>query len=106
MNLPQLYSFLVYIIPIATALGWVARTYFKAKRGLIRWSSTLMNNHAAHLQASADQMNDSLKDISKTNQDMSETLRGIQNDHKEFQREVISTQHEIVTGIEVLRERG
>lgn len=105
MNLPQLYAALVYILPIGTFLGFVVKAYLTAKQTISEWANTLLDNHMSHIQNAAEKASNSLAEMSETNKEICATMKEMRNDFQQNQREMVDVQHDILTGIEILKSR-
>lgn len=107
------YAFIKYWLPMTTAAGLLFKLYFIIRNAVRRtmddigiWANTLLDNHLTHIQASAEQASASLKELSETNREVASSMKSMREDFQETQVENLRVQSNILTGIEVLRDRG
>lgn len=107
------YAFIKYWLPMITALGLVLKLFFIVRKAIKQtmediglWANTLLDNHLTHIQEYAENASTSLKDLSETNREVALSMQAMRKDLKEVQIENIKVHGDILTGIEVLRDRG
>jgi hypothetical protein len=81
------YAALKFWLPMLTAFGLVIKAYKSAKVGVTAWADALLNNHLAHIQAAT------------------EATASLLREAQEYQRKDAETQRQIITSLEVLKDR-
>lgn len=91
MTLAVFYAALKFWLPIITAFTMVYKAYGSAKTGITAWADKLLNNHLSHIQSATEETANLMRE-------------SIQADSK-YREQDARVQQEIITGIEILRDR-
>ena len=91
MTAPDVYAALKFWLPMVTAFGLIIRAYHSAAGGITSWADKLLNNHLSHIQAGTERT--------------ATLLEQSQRELKMYQKEDSAVQRNIVTALEVLKDR-
>jgi len=107
-----IYTFIKFWLPIVTAIGIVGKLFLmirkslqNAKNDVSAWASTLLDNHMAHIQAAAERASESLTEMVETNKTVAVAMSGMRQDFQASQTSQLAVQHEILTGLEVIKAK-
>lgn len=107
------YTFIKFWLPMVTFLGLLAKGGQIAGERISAWANTFLDNHMLHIQESAEKAAVAVTELTKYHEhntdlqkEMVDQLTGLRADFAEHGKEMLQTQHQIITGIEVLKDRG
>lgn len=110
---PLIYAFIKYWLPIISVLGLFVKLALStrkairaAKDDISSWANVLLDNHMTHIQDAVESASKSLTSISETNKELVASMKSIREDSLHSQTELMRVQNTILTGIEVLKDRG
>jgi hypothetical protein len=104
------YAAVKFWFPLFTALGVLTKVFLAIRNGLntakaeiSEWASTLLDNHMTHLQSAAEEGVSCMREMADTNRELVQTMRTMREDFQRSQQEGLRVQHEILTGLEVIK---
>lgn len=128
MTGPEVYILVKFWGPILTMGGFIVKGFFIVKKGISSWANTLLDNHMAHIQASAEKAADAVtelasyhkstldsqkemviemigvrQDLAINGEQVLETMKSMRDDFLHSQATNIQVQGAILTGIEVIK---
>lgn len=124
----EIYALIKFWGPLLTFGSIVVKGFFVAKKGISSWANTLLDNHMAHIQASAEKAADAVtelasyhrntlesqkemvsemvgvrQDLARNGDQVLETMKSMREDALHSQAANIQVQGAILTGIEVIK---
>ena len=113
MTGPVFYELIKFWLPLITAGGIglrlifaIRKLYISTKDSIVSWANVLLENHMTHIQAAAENASISLAMMTETNKELASTIKLLRDDFVGTQHENLRIQSAILTGIEVLKDRG
>lgn len=100
-----MYETIKFWFPLATAGGFLIKTFLAGKRGVSIWANQLLNNHMAHIQQAAEDASASLSTMAESNKEMVGTMKEMRTDFQQGYTENARVQTAILTNLEVLKDR-
>jgi hypothetical protein len=105
-----IYAALKFWLPLFTGLGVLVRCFIAVRNGLStvkaevgEWANTLLDNHMAHIQSAAEDAASCMREMADTNREVAQTMRAMREDFQRSQQEGLRVQHELLTGLEVVK---
>jgi hypothetical protein len=111
--LPAIYAFIKFWLPLATFLGLLVKGAQLVGSRISLIASTFLDNHMAHIQESAESAATAVVELAGYHKEMLQAqgqiviaIQSMSNDFHEYIQEDRQAQAAILTGIEVLKDRG
>jgi len=113
MTWPEIYNQLKYWIPLTTVCTMIYRAYRQASKSITDWADKLMSNHLTHIQAATERSAVLLEEV-RDNQAVqlekaiytAESVQKVAVDLEHHEQEDGKVQHDILTALEVLKDRS
>ena len=113
LNGLAIYALIKFWVPIATGFGLVIKAYFAVKHGvqgwktdITSWADALLNNHLNHIQAATETTANLLVEMRDANHQSAMAVARVATDLRDHQEASMVVQHQILTGLEVLKDRS
>lgn len=100
------YELIKFWLPILGAAAMLYRGARAARTGISAWANQLLDNHMAHIQKAAEDGALSLHEMSTSNIELVGEMRGMRTDFQRSYDENARNTQAILTGVEVLKDRG
>lgn len=94
MSLHFIYEELKYWLPVVTLMTLVVKAFFSSKRAVGEYADKLLNNHLAHIEAYSERAALASESGAKSAENLAKQIGEMARD-----------QRDILTGIEVLKDR-
>lgn len=105
MNGPVIYEFVKFWLPVLTGFGMVFKAWRVARGGVTKWADSLLNNHLTHIQIATEQSAKLLVEVRDDHRVAKQEITGIRSDLHTHEVATLAVQQQILTGIEVLKDR-
>jgi hypothetical protein len=112
MTPPAIYALIRFWLPLVTFFGLLIKGALLAGKRISNWADTFLDNHMNHIQESAEKAAVAVTELTKYHEgatilqkEMVSQLTGIRSELSEQGKQILGTQHQIITGIEILKDR-
>jgi hypothetical protein len=113
------YAFIRFWLPIASAVALAGKLFLvtrkavtNAKAEVSQWANTLLDNHMTHIQDSAEKAAAAVVELAEfhkgtisAQERMVDEMQGVRSDLAANNAQLLNVQHQILTGIEVIKAK-
>lgn len=100
-----IYEIIKFWLPLISGFGLVIKAYKSASSGITQWADSLLNNHLSHIQDATEKSASLLQEVRDDHRAAQVEVAGVRSDLKAHEAQALAVQQQILTGIEVLKDR-